>query len=376
MSNNRFKVIAATALAVGLLAAQPASAAEEFVYGSWLPAREYMNANVLPGVFEAIDKETGGQIKWKLIPGGQLADGRATFTAVRDNLMQGGIAISVYVPNIVPSVNALYSTVLLGDDVVAGSGAALETYTLNCPSCLEEFRRLNSVPLAGWVAAPYQLLCREPIKSAAELKGKRIRATGGNAEMLNAAGAVTIAGTLTEAVNLLQRGGLDCVLGAADWLRTFGYADFAKYVTDYSLGMTGPAVGLMMSRDAWNKLTPQQREVHLRAAARLTAETAIGSFIVSNEASLKNAIETKGVTLVKADKDFGLLTENYKKTERDRIIAQHRQFGVQDPGAIMDAYEKTFAKWKGLSKDIGRDPKKFADAIMREIYSKVDVSKF
>ena len=373
---NRHASLAAAAFALALSASAPA-AAEELVYGSWLPAREYMNAQVLPGVFEDIDKATNGQIKWKLIAGGQLADGRATFTAIRDNLMQAGIAIPVYVPNIVPSIDVIYSTVVLGEDVVAASGAALETFTLHCPSCLEEARKLNSVPLGGWVAAPYQLLCREPIKSVADLKGKRIRATGGNAAMLNAVGATTIAGTLTEAVNLLQRGGLDCVVGAADWLRTFGYADFAKYVTDYSLGMTGPAIGFMMNREAWNKMTPDQRQAHLRGAARLSAETAIGSFIVSNEASLKNAIETKGVTVVKADvKEFDEMTASYKKTERARVAEQHKAFGVQNPDAIMDAYEKAFAKWKGLSNDIGRDTKKFTDAIMREVYSKIDVNKF
>jgi TRAP-type C4-dicarboxylate transport system substrate-binding protein len=374
MLNNRSRVIATAALAAALTAGPPLSAAE-FVYGSWLPAREYMNANVMPGVLEQIDKETSGQIKWKLVPGGQLADGRATFNAVQDNVMQAGIAIPLYVPSAVPSINVLYSTVLFGDDVVAASGAVLETMTLNCPSCIEEAKKLNSVPLAGWVAAPYQLLCREAVKTVADIKGKRIRALGGGADMLKSAGAVTIGGTLTEAVNLLQRGGLDCVLGAADWLRTFGYADFAKFVTDYPLGMTGPAVGFMLNRDTWNKFTPEQKQAHLRAAARQTAETAIGSFIVSNEASLQDAIKNKGVSLVKVGKDFDELTANYKKSEAERVIAQHQQFGVKNAGALMDAYTRAFERWKGLSKDIGRDPKKFTDAIMREIYSKADLSK-
>lgn len=367
--------LAATALTLILALAPPAAIAADLVYGSWLPAREYMNANVLPGVFEQIEKETKGEIKWKLVSGGQLADGRATFSAIQDNLMQAGIAIPLYVPNIVPSINVLYSTVVFGEDVVAASGAVLETMTLNCPSCLEEARKINSVPLGGWVAAPYQLLCREPVKTVADVKGKRIRALGGGAEMLKSAGAVTIGGTLVEALSLLQRGGLDCVLGAADWLRAFGYADFTKFVTEHPLGMTGPAIGLMLNRETWNKFTPEQKQAHLRAAARLTAETAIGSFIVSNAAVLQDAIKTKGVALVKTGKDFEDLTASYKKGERERVISQHQQFGVKDPGAIMDAYAKVFVKWQGLSKDIGRDPKKFSDAIMREIYSKVDPNK-
>jgi hypothetical protein len=39
----RSMTLAGTALAAGLLAAQPATA-QELIYGSWTPAREYQNA--------------------------------------------------------------------------------------------------------------------------------------------------------------------------------------------------------------------------------------------------------------------------------------------------------------------------------------------
>ncbi len=123
------------------------------------------------------------------------------------------------------------------------TGAALETLYFNCPECLEEIKKLNAVSLGGWTSSAYLLACTTPVKSLADLKGKRVRATGGNAEMLKMAGAVPVGATLVEAVSLLQRGGLDCQHGIADWLRTFGYADFAKYVVDMPLGLTGPALG-------------------------------------------------------------------------------------------------------------------------------------
>ena len=99
--------------------------------------------------------------------------------------------------------------------------------------------------LGGWTTSAYLLACTTPVKTLADLKGKRVRATGGNAEMFKMAGMVPVGATLVEAVSLLQRGGLDCQHGIADWLRTFGYADFAKYVMDYPLGLTGPALGML-----------------------------------------------------------------------------------------------------------------------------------
>ena len=59
---------------------QHASAAE-FVYGSWPPAGEYLNRVTLPHVFADIAKQTNGAVTWKLVPGGQLADPKATFLA-------------------------------------------------------------------------------------------------------------------------------------------------------------------------------------------------------------------------------------------------------------------------------------------------------
>jgi TRAP-type mannitol/chloroaromatic compound transport system substrate-binding protein len=295
---------------------------------------------------------------------------------VKDGLIQGGLAVPTYVPSTVPALFMIYSTVVLGhNDVIATSAAAMETVYFNCPDCLEEVKKLNAVPLGGWTTSAYVLACREPVKSLADLKGKRIRATGGNAEMFKMAGAVPVGATLVEAVSLLQRGGLDCQHGIADWLRTFGYADFAKYVTDYPLGLTGPAIGMFINRDTWNKWTPEQKRLHMKQAAYMSAKMAIGNFIVTEEQGLQTVMKDKGVQLVKPDADFEKVATEYKKTERARNIEIGRGFGLKDPGAIIDAYEKNVEKWRKLSGGVGRDIDKLAELLDKEIYSKVDLSK-
>ena len=374
MTINRTLSFVAAAFAVALAGA-PASGAE-LVYGNWTPPREYQNVHVMPYMFAEIEKETKGAIKWKLIAGGQLADGKTTFTAVKDGMMQAGLGIATYVPNTVPSLYTIYSTVIVGhNDVVAVTGAAMEVFYLRCPSCLEDFRKINSVPLGGWTSSAYLLACREPVKSPADLKGKRVRATGGNAELIRVGGGVPVGATLVEAVSLLQRGGIECQHGIADWLRTFGYADFAKYVLDYPLGLTGPAIGFVLNRDTWKSFTPEQKKIHLKWAAWMSAKLAIGNFLIANEEGLDAVVKTKGVQMVKPEGDWAAVLAEYKKGERDRNIATATQFGVPDPGKIIDDYEKTIEKWRGLSKEIGRDIDKFQAVMMREIYSKIDPEK-
>ena len=72
MTIHRSLSISVAALAGALFVGQPAFAQTELVYGSWPPAGEYLNRVALPKAFAAIEKETKGQIKWKLVPGGQL----------------------------------------------------------------------------------------------------------------------------------------------------------------------------------------------------------------------------------------------------------------------------------------------------------------
>ena len=291
-------------------------------------------------------------------------------------VIQGALGISTYVPNLVPSLNTIYSTIVFDNDVIPATGAAMETLTLQCPSCIEEFKKINIVPLAGWTSSNYYLACREPIVKLEDLKGKRVRGTGGNADLWQMAGAVPVAATLPEAVSLLQRGGLDCQHGVHDWLKTFGYGDFAKNVTDYPLGLTGPAIGLMLNRSAWNKMTTDQKKTHLKQAAYISAAQAIGDFTIANEEALKQVISQKGVKMVKAEPaGFQSLIKKFDMLQRRNIIESSKKFGVADPESIINTYVKNLKKWEGLTKDIGRDIDKLTDLIWREVYSKVDINK-
>ena len=86
MSLYRNFSLSAVALAGALLSPAPALAQSDPVFGSWTPPMEYQNRVTMPKVFGVIEKETG--VKWKLVAGGQLADGRGIFNGVRDGLHQ------------------------------------------------------------------------------------------------------------------------------------------------------------------------------------------------------------------------------------------------------------------------------------------------
>ena len=204
--------------------------ARELTFGSWTPPRDAFNTKTLPAVFEQIKQDTKGSITWKLIAGGALLDARGTVPGVKDGLADAGLGIAPYVPNLLPATNLIFSTQVWGGDVVAATGAAVETAILHCQECLDEHKAQNALPLGGFTASAYVPMCRDNVKSLADLKGRKVRASAGGVALMEALGAVPVAMDPGSATTALQRGTIDCVHGDPQWLEGFGYMDVTKSV--------------------------------------------------------------------------------------------------------------------------------------------------
>lgn len=349
-----------------------AAVAQDFIYGSWPPASDYLNTDTLPGAFDIISEETGGEVTWELIAGGQLADPRGTLAQVGDDLMQSGLAIPVYTPGAMPTLTLLYSIVVPGNDPVATAGAAAETVFLNCPECLADAKDNNVLPLGGFASASYRLMCTSPVASVADMEGKRIRATGGYGEMTAMGGGIPTSTTLPESVGLLQKGGLDCLMASREWLKTFGYGEYAKHVTDLPLGTTAPALGFVMNYDAFADLSTEAKSAHLRASAYVTAKHTIGNYVVKDEETFQAQVAENGVAYVEPEADLVALVEGFAEADRDRLIENAEQLGVSDPATLIDTYFAAVEKWQGISQEIGPDVDAFAEKLWDEVYSKLD----
>ena len=373
------RLLPTATLALAAAMAAHSASAKELIYGSWPPAVEYINSKAMPKLAKEVADETKGALTWKVIPGGQLANPKTTFDNVKNGVMAAGLAIPTYAPNLLPATASLiYSNVVFGDHTVAASGAAVETMVLNCPQCLAEFRKQNAVALSGWTTSPYRLACRVKVESLADLKGKRVRVTGnGNTNLIKMLGAVPVNANLVEAVGLLQRGGIDCTFGVDYWLKAFGYADFAKYLLDYNLGLTGPAIGLYINRKVWNSFTREQKIMHMKKATYMSGGLAIGQFIIDNDENRNWVIKNKGVQLVKPKNpaEFEAVVAKFDDEQQKINLAAAKRFRVKDGEKVIAAYRKNLEKWKGFEKEIGRDIQKFADILWREAYSKIDPDK-
>lgn len=365
--------LAGLALAAGMTLSTAAQSLE-LVYGSWVSPRHSVMRNGVPEFFKDVTSATKGGLTFRLVAGGQLADVKGTIPGLKDGLFDLGFVIPPFAPSYIPAINLMFSTQFFGRDGIAATGAQLETMLLNCPQCLDEAKKTGIITLGGFATTPFVLMCRGKVAGPDDLKGLKVRAVGGAIQTLRMAGATPVAMSPAAATQALQRGAVDCVLGPPAWLRSYGYQDVVKYVLDYPLGMTGPAMHLGLSRKRYYSLTPDQRKAMVMAAPRSVSIATIVGYIKTDEKISADA-KKKGVTFLDGGTAFDAIVAQREKEQRDANIKASGRFNIPNPDKMLDSLEANFKKWKGLSKDIGQDVDKFAAALKREIYDKVDPEK-
>lgn len=364
-------VVAGAALALQL--AGPVSAsAQEFVYGSWLRAGNHTNTKALEPYFDMVREATDGEVDWQMVGGAQLATGPGTPEAVGSNLIDAGLVMAPYQPRMLPATNLIFSQSLIGDNYLASVGAMNEALMLGCDECREEFQENNAVGFAGYGTSPYLFMCRGNPRSIEDLQGLAIRSSGGGVSITNILGGTPVSMPPSEATSALERGALDCVLGAVAWLTSYGYMDVVNTVIEAPMGMGGPPVMMYVNRDVWESMSPEARKAHVDHAPDLVTMTTFDAQIAVDNATVEDAHE-RGVTFIEGGEPFAEVMEKRDEIQYEENVEAARESGVENPEEILDFYLAAFEKWKGIvDSEVGEDREAFREALWREVYSKVD----
>jgi TRAP-type C4-dicarboxylate transport system substrate-binding protein len=356
------------------LATNPGQA-KELVYGILAPMT---HPGVVAGVgplFSQLEKDTKGSLTWRIVPNGQLLTGQGTLPGLRDGLADGGYLITPYARSSLPNTNFIYDLFQFGSDPAAVAGATAETLLLKCPECIEEFRKNGVIWLIGVGLSPSRLLCSKPVASLADVKGKKIKGTGGvEARWIQAMGGVHLNMTMPDAVVSAERGTIDCMIGPIAFIKAYGLWDVVKYVPDAVMGVFRTMGTLVMNRDSWNQLTPAEKEAIIKLAPMTTSMATIKGYIQFDEdvkeEGLKKRIQFGGA------KDIDVLKEKHIESDRAVLISDaKKERGVKDPERLMKVHLDLLKKWDDIVKKTGHDMDKFSQAMWDEVYSKVDLGK-
>lgn len=364
------RLMCAVAMAATLAGASTAQA-EEYVFSSWFGQNHPVNWQGLQHYFDLLREKTDGEADWRLVTGAQLASGPGTPEAVGDGLVDAGIAIAPYQPRLMAATNTIFSYSLLGPDELAAGGAMNEAVLLNCDQCKDEYHELNAVGFGAYSATPYLFMCRKPIKTVDDLKGLKIRSSGGGVSITEIAGGTPVSMSPGDATTALERGTLDCVLGSVTWLQSYGYMDVVEGVVDSPMGMGGPPLLMFVNRDRWNDMSPEVRKAHIELAPELIAGAEIDGNQVL-EAKIVADAKARGISFTPDSEAFQDIMVEHDKRQYDRVIQQAKDAGVQNPEKLIADYKDIYAKWKKLLAEKGRDRDTYTQLLWDEVYSKLD----
>lgn len=362
-------ISAAALLAVCALGAAPASA-QNLQYGSYLPPTHASNAYALAPMFKKIAEDSNGSLNINLQAGGALAGAKDTLSAIETGLIDGGFIVSVYVPNEIPLNTTMSDMAMLMEDPITMVGALNETVLLDCPACLAEYQKHNLTYLGAYSTTPYTLMCKNPVKSLADIQGLKIRSAGNvYGRWIDALGGVPVNVANSEAYEAIQRGQLDCVYGSVGWLKSLSLWDVSKNVLRQDMGAFGGGALIDFNSDTWNGLSDEAKATIIDNVPSALAHLAVGYMAEDEEAA--NLAQEHGVTIYGKDPAISKLLAEYQKSEIANAVKQATERGAVGAQELADAYVKNLKKWKKISEESGGDVKLVEEALRREIYSKV-----
>jgi len=360
---------------VGLSLWVTAAPAKEYVYGSWNGPKNVVLTKGVAPYLKAVEKETAGSMTWKLIAGAQLFGGRATLAGIQNRIADaGGPVIPAFTRKSLRAANVVYDLVNASESPVAMAGAVAETYHLDCPACKADFAKNKTIFIANYAATAFNLLCRESIKTAADINGRKIRVVGALGRFIKSLGGVPVGGPPSKAVQAMQRGNLDCIAGPSSWIQSFGMWDIAKYVYDAPLAIQPTPSAMVVNRSVWDGLSSGERAAMIKHAPRLIASTTINGYM-AEDSMVRREAPKKGITFVPVGDDLLGPLKAHKAKEPKIIATVASKEGVKDPESIIKAHLENVAKWDKIHAKIGDDVDKFAQALWDEVFSKLDPNK-
>lgn len=192
-----------------------------------------------------------------------LNDGRADVGQVLPTVYAGQFPLSSVGELPFESSNAAAVSQTLGE-LGSEEGSALA----------DEWEGHGLVPLAWSIGASSALATNEPIETADDLKGMRLRANDRGSKVLSAVGANLINIELAEIYGSMDRGLVDGIYGIPfSFAGPLKYPEVADHFTDLGIGVS-TVNALSMSKQTWDSLTQEERDVIAEVNAEVPAKIA------------------------------------------------------------------------------------------------------
>lgn len=364
------------ALAATLAMAVPAAAQDRTLrVGSGAPPPHPATSHLYNGLIEYLPQESDGKMTAiflgpEVVSLGQMKD------ALQTGLVDVGNLLPLYFPAELPNF-ALAGELSLSARDPHAVAAALTEYTVNCASCQDEMSDFGIVFLGSGSSDPYMLLTKEPVTTAADLEGMRLRSGGAPySRWAENFGAVPVSISVLETFEAMSQGTIDGSMASIGDLLAFRLVELVKHVTPVPLGTYFSTSNFATAKGTWADMSVEERQQLARAAnsanANFTQRWGYDFAGIAEKAALDAGIEFH-----EADPSLIEAAASFAEADRARAaeISKDR-FGMDDAEARVAEFIALIEKWEAISEEVGHDRDAMIEKVWDEVWSKVDFANY
>jgi TRAP-type C4-dicarboxylate transport system substrate-binding protein len=202
-----------------------------------------------------LEARTGGEIKVQYFAGGSLLKAPATIKGIDSGIADIGLSHIEYTRGRFPVMEAAEMPVGYASAWVANE-LMNDFYHEFKPKEFDDYKVL-------WfhACAPSVIISTKPVRKLEDMKGLTFRAPGRFGDVIKALGGTPAPTPIMETYDAIAKGVIDGVFTPYETLRTFKFAEIAKYVTDTTF--IGPCYPfyVVMNKKSYKKLTPDVKEI-------------------------------------------------------------------------------------------------------------------
>ena len=339
------------------------------------PPAHPAHSHLYTGLVEYLPEESDGALTATIL-GPEVVNLGQMRDALTTGLADVGNLLPLYYPAELPNM-ALAGELALSAVNPHVMGAAITEYTVTCDACQQEMADLGVVFLGAGSSDLYVLLTNQPVETAADLEGMRLRSGGAPfSRWAEHFGATPASISVNDVFEAMSQGTIDGSMASIGDLLSFRLVELTTHITRVPLGAYFATSNFTTSADLWADMSEEERAALMRAANRANADfTYRWGYDFPNAAMA--AAEEEGIEFLDADEAFVEAAEEFAIADRETAaqLSQER-FGMDDAEERIAYFLELVEKWEAINAEVGDDPEAMAQATYDEIWSQVDLSSY
>lgn len=320
-----------TAMALCLIATATAASATQYKFGHYFSTEDFRGVTAAKLAENA--KAASSDFDITVYPAESLVKGRDALQATSRGTVD---FYSVFAGYLTGSVG-LMKVFTIPFPVAAYDDARMMAFA-NDPeviALLDKALEKSNVKLLGFINSSGQtpLFFREPLKSLADVNGRKIRGVGGYSDnALKAMGASIVFMSAAEQFIQLETGGVDGVITTESSYVSLGLGRVAPYATASTVLRTPYA--LMMNKRKWDRLSDADKTA-LMKAVKETIDWSATHFTEESDRLAKATVEQAKAMYEFTDADWAEASK-----ARNAAMAEFVQENGEDGTALLEIFKR------------------------------------